>query len=236
MTNISDLPMELQAPQSKLNSLHKPHVPYKRDTVGDSESALDGMTFSETGITLFLAAILPWWADIILDDGAGGDEGWQDYFVAAGLSAVGVTWALCANTDMGFWQSFGLGMASAALSLFLVFIFHLATHKCVSMVVYNRLFRRSWMKKMRETDEALYQSDVATYPERLASYETEFSSAMLDAQQALASYTIANPQGRAYTIEDGRFLKVSKKDELIKDIAEGAKGLFNKFARRSTTV
>jgi len=232
MTNINDLPVELQPAQTKIRALVKPQVPYKRDTVGDSESALDGETAGGFAGAMVLAALLPWWADVILDDSGTDGEEWRDYYTATGLTAVGTTWYLMASTDFGFWQSFGFGMVASIVSLFLMFLFHLFTHKCVVMFLYNRIFRASWVKKMRETDENLYLMELATYPERLAQYELDMSRAKEEAATALTSYVASHPNGKSYLLEENGFVQVSMKDELIRDFTEGAKGLFKKFVTR----
>lgn len=232
MTIINDLPIELRASHGKLQSLVKPSVPYKRDTVGDSESALDGETAGGFAGAMILAALLPWWADVILDDSGTDGEEWRDYYAVTGLAAVGTTGYLLAQTDFGFWKSFGFGMGASVVSLFLMFLFHLVAHKCVVMFLYNRIFRASWVKKMRETDENLYRMELATYPERLAQYELDMTRAKEEATTALALYSASQPNGKSYLLEEKGFIQVSVKDELIKEFTEGAKGLFKKFVTR----
>lgn len=232
MTNISELPVELRPAQTKIRSLVRPSVPYKRDTVGDSESAFEGDSLGGAVGYLILAALLPWWADVILDDGGPDNEEWRDYYAITGIASVGTTWYLLANTDMGFWQSFGLGMVAAVVGLFAMIIFHLVFHKVIVMFLYNRIGRPAWVRKMRETDEHRYQNELSSYPERLATYETEIAAARTEASEALGAYTVSNPQGKRYTLEESGFVQVSVKDELIKDFTEGAKGLFKKFVTR----
>lgn len=232
MTNISDLPIELQPAQHKMLSLARPLAPYKRDTVGDSESALDGESLGGTALYLILAALLPWWADIFLDDGGSVDDEWRDYFAITGISSVGTTWYLVANTDMGFWQSFGLGMVAAVVGLILMVIFHLVVHKCICMFLYNRIGRPGWVRKMRIKDEQNYATEVESYPARLAEYEESISTARSEAAHALALYNDSSPQGRRYSLEEHGFVQVSIRDEIIKDFTNGAKGLFRKLVTR----
>jgi uncharacterized membrane protein len=233
MTNISDLPAELQPAQTKLKSIARPSAPYKRDTVGDSESALDGDSLGGTALYLILAALLPWWADIFLDEGGGADnEEWRDYFAITGIASVGTTWYLFANTDIGFWQSFGLGMAAAVVGLILMVIFHLVVHKCICMFLYNRIGRPGWVSKMRIKDEQEYAAEVQSYPVRLAEYEEAISAARAEAVNALAVYSVSNPHSKKYVLEEHGFAQVSMKDEFIKDFTDGAKGLFKKLVTR----
>lgn len=233
MTNISDLPVELKPAQTKLLSLARPAAPYKRDTVGDSESALDGESVGGVALYLILAALLPWWADIILDDAGGGDnEEWRDYFAITGIASVGTTWYLFANTDMGFWHSFGLGMVAAVAGLILMVIFHLVVHKCICMFLYNRIGRPGWVSKMRIKDGQNYALEVESYPSRLAEYEASIATARADAAQALSVYSASNSQGKKYTLGERGFTQVSMKDEIIKDFTNNAKGLFRKFVNR----
>lgn len=233
MTHISDLPIELRPAQTKMNYLVRPAAPYKRDTVGDSESALDGSSLGGTALFLILAAILPWWADIFLDDGGSADnEEWRDYFAITGIATVGTTWYLVANTDMGFWQSFAFGMVAAVVALVLMVIFHLVVHKCICMFLYNRIGRPGWVSKMRTKDEQNYASEVESYPARLAKYEASIATARAEATQALSVYDANNPHGKKYVLGDNGFAQVSMRDEIIKDFTEGAKGLFKKFVTR----
>lgn len=232
MTKLSDLPVELQPAQTKMNSLVRPYAPYKRDTVGDSESALEGDSLGGMALLLILAALLPWWADIILDDGGPDNEEWRDYFAITGITSVGTTWYLFATTDMGFWHSFALGMVAAVAGLILMVIFHLVAHKCICMFLYNRIGRPGWVSKMRIKDEQEYTLAVESYPARLAQYEESIATARSEAATALSAYTASNPQGKKYVLEERGFVQVSMKDELIKDFTEGAKGLFKKLVTR----
>jgi hypothetical protein len=232
MTNISDLPIELQPAQNKMISLARPAAPYKRDTVGDSESALDGESLGGTAFYLILAALLPWWADIFLDDGGSADnEEWRDYFAITGITVVGTTWYLLANTEMG-WLSFSVGMVAAVVALILMVIFHLTVHKCICMFLYNRIGRPGWVKKMRIKDEQNYASEVESYPARLAEYEASIATARVEAANALSVYSASNPQGKKYALGENGFVQVSMRDEIIKDFTEGAKGMFKKFVTR----
>lgn len=233
MTNISDLPVGLKPAQTKLLSLARPAAPYKRDTVGDSESALEGDSLGGTAIFLVLAALLPWWADIFLDDGGSADNGeWLDYYAITGIASVGTTWYLFANTDMGFWQSFGLGMAAAVAGLILMVIFHLVVHKCICLFLYNRIGRPGWVSKMRIKDEQNYALEVESYPTRLAEYEASIAMARAEAAHALSVYVASGQQGKKYLLGEHGFVQVSMKDEIIKDFTDGAKGLFKKFVTR----
>lgn len=211
----------------------RPSTPYKRDTVGDSESALEGESVGGMALTIILAALLPWWADIFLDDGGSMDnEEWRDYVAITGIASVGTTWHLFANTGMDFWQSFALGMVAAVAGLILMVIFHLVFHKCICMFLYNRIGRPGWVSKMRTKDEQEYAFEVQSYPVRLAEYEESISAARAEAVNALAVYSASNPQGKKYVLEEHGFAQVSMKDEFIKDFTEGAKGLFKKLVTR----
>lgn len=193
---------------------------------------MDGESLGSAAFYLILAALLPWWADVILDGAGGGDnEEWRDYFAITGITAVGTTWYLLANTDMG-WLSFSLGMAAAVVALILMVIFHLVVHKCICMFLYNRIGRPGWVSKMRIKDEQNYVLEVESYPTRLAEYEASIAMARADAAQALSVYSASNPQGKKYVLGDRGFVQVSMKDEMIKDFTNGAKGLFRKFANR----
>lgn len=229
MTTISDLPYILQDSHNKLSNLRPPAVPFKNDTVGESESAMEGETFSELTFGMLFLAVTPWWGDMILDGGSSDQSGWQDHVAVMAVAPATVTWALVAHTDLGFWGSFGLGMVSAVIGMVAVLITQLATHKCFSMVLYNRIFRRSWMRKMQETDELNYRAKLETYPQERAEYEVKFAAIQAEASTALVAYENSSPQGKKYTLGDSGFTRVKFKDELFKDLTAGAKGLFGKL-------
>lgn len=228
----NSIPEELLPYHTKLQSLSAPVEPFKRDSVAETETALEGVTFSELAFSSILIALLPWWADVFVDGGGSGDEGVQDYFAASAVAGLGTAWFSLANTDNGFWLSFTLGWIGAIAGLFLMFIFHLITHKCITMFVYNRVFRPGWVRKMRAKDIAQYQSDVDSYDERVATYRSSLLSASGEAQVALDGYHAGNPRKR-FTLTDKGFVHDDHSfDDVVKDFTLGAKNLFGRLARR----
>lgn len=231
MTNINDLPSVLGPSHSALSSLRAPVFPVKRDTVRESETAFEGTSLGEMIMSMIMMAVSPWWLDGFFDGGGNGEDGWQDYYIGTGVAVTGTTWALAANTDLGFWRSFGLGWVMAVVVLIMLVIFHLTTHKCISMFVYNRVFRRDWVKKARIKDEQDYQSAFAVYPAQLAEYNTLQDKAHTDAVAALELYNATNPRKRFILGEHG-FTQVSVIDGAIEDFTLGARNLFGKLIQR----
>lgn len=220
------LPAELQVHHTRLRSLIKPETPEFHDTVKASEVALEDMSILGLGIF----ALLPWWAEGMAD--CGGDEsGWRDYAIGFPLVLTGTAVGLAVNTDLEWWNVFSHSMLAATLFLLLMFVFHLIFHKCISMFIYNRLFRRAWMKKMRAADAQNYQDAFDSYPQRLQDYNNTKAQALADAQTALNVYHASNPSQR-YLLDERGYEAVSVLGKAIMATGTKVRGIFGKLMNK----
>lgn len=223
----STLPAQLQASHTMLTSLRKPHQPYLEDTVKDSESALDGESIWE----VLVYALLPWWAEFLVDGGSGDDNGNIDYFIGTPLAFVASAAYFGFATDVDGWQVYAFAVMAAATTFIALVIFHLIFHKCISRFIHNRLFRRSWMKKMRETDKAKYEAEVASYPQRLKEYEEDRTLAVNTANIALKVYNSSVP-AKKYKLGEYGFEQVSGLENALGMANIKARGMFGKLVKR----
>lgn len=223
----STLPAQLQASHTMLNSLHRPYQPVLENTVKDSETALEGDSIWE----VLVYALLPWWAEILVDGGSGDDSGNIDYFIGTPLAFVASAAYFGFATDVDGWQVYAFAVLTAATTFIALVIFHLIFHKCISRFIHNRLFRRSWMKKMREADKAKYEADVASYPQRLQEYEAARAMAVNDANIALKVYNASVPSTK-YKLEEHGFEQVSGLENALGMANIKAKSLFGKLVKR----
>lgn len=219
------IPAELQTLHEKLYALREPVEPQRFDTVKDSETA-----FEDTRILdLILYAIAPWWAEGAFE---GGDEsGGKDYLIGVPLAFVVTAAFLGFGTDFGGWDVFAMAVFAAGLTFIGLVVFHLTFHKYISMVIYNRVFRRGWVKKTRETDEAKYLEDVATYPQRLRDYEEERYLVTSEAVKSLAAYHAASPT-QQYQLGKYGFVPVSNFDKVKNFAGTQARSMFGKLLNR----
>lgn len=223
----STLPTQLQASDTMLRSLHKPHQPFLEDTVKASESALDGDSIWE----VLVYALLPWWAEFLVDGGSGDDNGNIDYFIGTPLAFVASAAYFGFATDVDGWQVYAFAIFTAATTFFALIAFHLIFHKCISRFIHNRLFRRSWMKKMQEADKAKYEAEVASYPQRLQEYETARAAAVNDANIALKTYNASLPD-KKYKLGEYSFEQVSGLENALGMANIKAKTMFSKLVKR----
>lgn len=221
------LPVELQDTHSKLRSLHKPAEPYLNDTVGDSESALEG----ESVIGLALYAMLPWWLEGMADSGSGNSHEGKDYLIGIPLTFVSMATYLGFTSQLEWWNVFSFSMMTAAGVFLGLIVFHLIFHKCISMVIYNRVFRRAWMKKMRIADQQNYEAEIASYPQRLQEYDTARTQAVNEATIALASYHAGNPS-RRYNLGEYGFEQVTLMENVFNAAEAKVRGIFGRFLNR----
>lgn len=221
------LPAELHASHQKLQSLRKPAEPYLDDTVKDSESALEG----ESIIGLAVYAMLPWWAEGMAEGGGGDGNETKDYLIGTPLAFVASALYFGFNSNLEWWNVFAFSMMIATGVFLGLIVFHLIFHKSISMVIYNRLFRRSWMTKMKDADAQKYQDEVASYPQRLQDYETARKIALNDADIALNAYHAKNGSKR-YEIGEYGFKQVSGFDQALNLAGLKARSLFGKFLSR----
>ena len=220
------LPVALQASQEKLRSAHKPVEPYHHNTVKSSETAFEGESIFE----FILFAIAPWWAEGLFEGGSD-DSGEKDYLIGTPLAfVVSLAW-LGFGTDLPGWEVFAFSMLITAATFLGLILFHLVFHKCISMFIYNRLFRRGWMKKTRETDKAKYLDDVATYPQRLREYEEARNLAVLEAETALTAYHTTSPTQK-YKIGVYGFEPVTGFDQVKGFAAAKARSVFGRLTQR----
>lgn len=219
------LPTELQVHQTKLRSLVKPETPEFYDTVKASEIALEDMSILGLGIF----ALLPWWAEGMAD--CGDETGWQDYAIGFPIVLTGTAVALAVNTDLEWWNVFSHSMLAAVSFLLLMFVFHLIFHKCISMFLYNRVFRRAWVKKMRASDAATYREAVESYPQRMQEYENAKVQALFDAQTALNAYHASNVS-QLYLLDERGFEAVSVLGKAIMATGTKVRGMVDKFRNR----
>lgn len=224
----SQIPIELQASQAKLQALRKPHEPVFNDTVKASESAFEG----ESVIGLAIYAMLPWWLEDFASGGGSGDENeTKDYLIGVPLAAVTTALYFGLSGNHEWWEVFAFSMMAAAATFLALIAFHLIFHKCISMFIYNRLFRRSWMKKMRLADEQNYREDVASYPHRLQEYETARENAFSEATAALRAYHATNPSIR-YSIGEYGFKQVSNLETAFNMVEGKVRGIFGRLLNR----
>jgi hypothetical protein len=221
------LPVELQESDNQLRSLRKPHEPYLNDTVGDSESALEG----ESVIGLAVYAMLPWWLEGMAEGGGGDGNETKDYLIGTPLALVSMATYLSLNTQLEWWNIFAFSMMAATGTFLGLIVFHLIFHKCISMVIYNRLFRRDWMKKMRIADKQNYDEEVATYPQRVQDYEIARTKALTEANNALTAYQ-GSGNSKAYKIGDYGFEKISDLENVLNFAGNKARSLFGKIINR----
>lgn len=220
------LPVELQDSHQKLRSLVKPEEPVFHDTVKESETALEDMSLFGLGIF----ALLPWWAEGMADMGDDG-KGSKDYFIGFPLVFTGTAVALAVNTELEWWNIFSHSMITATLFLFLMFGFHLIFHKYISMIIYNRLFRRDWVKKMRIADAEAYREAVDSYPQRLQDYQSSKAQAFKDAEIALNAFHTANPSQR-YLLNENGFELVSALGKAVMFTGDKVRSVFGRFLNR----
>ena len=222
-----NLPAELHASHQKLQSLRKPAEPYLNDTVKESEGALEG----ESVIGLALYALLPWWLEGMAEGGSGDGDEVKDYLIGTPLAFVGTATYLGFNSSLEWWEIFAFSMMTATGIFLGLIVFHLIFHKCISMVIYNRVFRRDWMKKMRIADQQNYEDEVASYPQRLQEYEIARASALTDANIALNAYH-ATDGSKRYEIGEYGFKQMSGFDQALNLAGSQARSLFGKLMRR----
>lgn len=223
----STLPAQLQASNTALRSLHKPHQPFLEDTVKDSESALDGDSIWD--VVLF--ALLPWWAEDFALGGSSDDNGNIDYYIGTPLAFIASAAYFGFATDVNGWQVYAVAMISAVATFLGLIVFHMIFHKCISRFLYNRLFRRAWMKKMREADKVKYEADVASYPQRLKDYEEAHAVAVNDANTVLKAYNASLP-AKKYKLGEYGFEQVSGLESALGMANIKAKTMFGKMVKR----
>lgn len=223
--NTSKLPDDLVSLHTDYLSLRKPVEPFMEDRVKDSEAAEGGF---ETLIGAGLMAILPWWADGAVEGDLEG--GWQDYAIGFGGTLVGVATYTILN-GMPWWDVFSRSVLAAALSLLVVFILHMIFRKCLSMVIFNRIFRRKWMVTTRAEDTRKYQNDCDTYPERVQAYQEAKKTKESEIQQALLIYNAATPE-KKYMLTTRGIVPASNAKSLFDLAGNKAKVTLGRFFSR----
>lgn len=199
--------------------------PFLEDRVKDSEAAEGGL---ETLIGAGLMAILPWWADGAVEGDLEG--GWQDYAIGFGGTLIGVATYTSIN-GMPWWDVFGRSVIAATLSLFLVFILHMIFRKCLSMVIFNRVFRRKWMVTTRAEDTRKYQNDCDTYPALVQAYQEAKVSKEAEIQRALLTHNTSTPE-KQYMLTTRGIVPVSNARSLFDLAGNKAKATFGRFFTR----
>lgn len=221
------LPAELQTADRTLRSLRKPQEPFLDDRVKASESAAEGESIWD----FILFALLPWWAEDLALGGGADDNGHIDYYIGTPLAFAAGAAYFGFVTDAEGWQVFAYAMIIAVATFLGLLVFHIIFHKCISRFIYNRLFRRSWMKKMREADKAKYEAELASYPQRLQEYEMLRVVAVSDANIALKAYNASMPEHK-YKLGEYGFERVSGLENALEMAGNKAKGMFAKLAQR----
>lgn len=223
----SSLPQQLADADIMLRSLRKPHEPFLDDTVKASESALEGDSVWD----MLLFVLLPWWAEDLALGGGGDDNGNIDYYIGTPLAFVASAAYFGFATDSAWWEVFALAMITATAAFLALFVFQLIFHKCISRFFYNRLFRRGWMKKMREADQAKYEAELASYPQRLQEYEMSRVVAVNDANIALKAYNASMPEQK-YKLGEYGFEQVSGLENALEMAGNKARGMFVRVLNR----
>lgn len=223
--NTSKLPDNLASLNAEYLSLRKPVEPFLEDRVKDSEAAEGGL---ETLVGAGLMAILPWWADGAVEGDLEG--GWQDYAVGFGGTLIGVA-TYTTISGMPWWDIFSRSVIAATLSLFLVFVLHMIFRKCLSMVIFNRVFRRKWMVTTRAEDTRKYQNDCDTYPARVQAYQEAKTSKETEIQRVLLSHNAGNPE-KQYMLATRGIVPVSNAKSLFDLAGNKAKATFGRFFSR----
>ena len=222
----SELPVELASLNADYRSLREPVEPFLEDRVRESEAAEGGFS---TLVGAFLAyTVLPWWAEGAVEGDL--DGGWQDYAIGFGATLVGVA-TYTSIHGLPWWEVFSRSILFAALSLFLVFVLHMIIRKCVSMVIFNRVFRRKWMVSTRAEDARNYQNDCDTFPVRLQAYNVAKASKEAEIQRVLLSYNASNPQ-KKYVLEKDGIVPVSQAKSLFDLAGNTARTAFGRFFAR----
>lgn len=230
------LPIELQDSHAKLQALRQPHEPYHENTVKSSEAAMEGDSFWEFVFAMLLCAVLPWWAEDIID-GMGGDDnkGEKDYFILTPTVFVVSIVGFILSPMVNGWRVFSFAMILTVLTFLGLILFHLIFHKCITMYVYNHVFRRSWMREMHARDEKAYLADVEAYPQLLQEYEIAKKSALYDANIALSGYNATSPDS-SYKIGPYGFEEISFLDKSKQIAGEQVRGLFKKLTSKLPSV
>lgn len=224
--NTSELPADLASLNADYLSLRKPIEPFLDDRVKESEAAEGGFTTLVGAILAY--TILPWWADGAVEGDLEG--GWQDYAIGFGGTLVGVATYTSIN-GLPWWEIFSKSVIAATLSLFLVFILHMIIHKCVSMVIFNRVFRRKWMVSTRAEDARKYQNDCDTYPLRMQEYQEAKLSKEAEIQRVLLAHNAGNPE-KQYMLGVKGIVPVSNAKSLFDLAGNKAKATLGRFFTR----
>lgn len=129
-------------------------------------------------------------------EGGSGETAEKDYLIGVPLAFVVAATCLGFGTDLSGWEVFAMAMIAAASTFLGLILFHVIFHKYITMVIYNRVFRRDWVKKTRIADEVKYREDVETYPQRLREYEEARERGVQEATVALEVYHSTSPTQR----------------------------------------
>jgi hypothetical protein len=222
----SELPENLASLNADYLSLRKPVEPFLEDRVKDSEIAEGGFTSLVGAILAY--TILPWWADGAVEGDLEG--GWQDYAIGFGGTLVGVA-TYTSISGLPWWEIFSKSVLAAAFSLLIIFVLHMILRKCVSMVIYNRVFRRKWMVSTRAEDSRKYQNDCDTYPARLQAYQEAKVSKEAEVQRALLTHNAGNPE-KQYMFSTRGIVPVSNAKSLFDLAGNKAKATLGRFFTR----